>query len=312
MLTPSRAITPDSAEDDPRVGRLLGTKLSREQVARVSLVGFAVDRGVQRNGGRVGANEGPLAIREQLFKLCPDPERHEAFTDLLAQTRDLGDVQSTGELEFDQEILSDVIARELGKGSFVIVLGGGHETSYGHFLGYVKAGLKVAIQNIDAHADVRPLKRGLGHSGSPFRQAIEHPSQALSHYRVEALQPTSVAASHLAFMREHGATFGFRRDFHADTLFTQRNEHILATFCLDAVDQAFAPGVSAPTSSGLSAEEWLQSAYLAGRTASVRSMDCVELCPRLDRDGQTARLAAKTIWEVLRGFASRTPAIGTR
>jgi formiminoglutamase len=312
MLIASSAKTPETASDDPRVGKLLGSQLAPEQPARVSLVGFAVDQGIDRNGGRIGASVGPLAIREQLFKLCPDPAHYEAFVSLLAHTRDLGDLRGSGDLERDQDALGEIVAAQLRAGAFVIVLGGGHETTYGHFLGYVKAGLKVAIQNIDAHADVRALKNGLGHSGSPFRQAIEHPSGTLEHYRVDALQPANVASSHLAYMREHGASFAFRRDFHAELLFTTGAQNVLATFCLDALDQAFAPGVSAPTSSGLSPDEWLEGAYGAGRATNVRSMDCVELCPRLDRDAQTARLAAKSIWEVLRGFAARTLPIGAR
>jgi arginase family enzyme len=35
----------------------------------------------------------------------------------------------------------------------------------------------------------------------------------------------------------------------------------------------------------------------------VSSADLVELNPRFDRDGQTARLAARTVWEILRGRA---------
>ena len=34
----------------------------------------------------------------------------------------------------------------------------------------------MAILNWDAHADVRELNEGLGHSESPFRQALEHSS----------------------------------------------------------------------------------------------------------------------------------------
>jgi formiminoglutamase len=306
MLTPSSAKTPDTAADDPRVGRLLGTKLRAHTPARVSLIGFAVDQGVERNGGRVGASEGPMAIREQLFKLCPDPRAPERFSDLLAHTCDAGDVVATGDLEQDQQTLAEVVASLLKAGSFVIVLGGGHETAYGHFLGYVKAGLKLGIQNIDAHADVRPLKNGLGHSGSPFRQALQHPSGALTHYRVDALQPASVAESHLAFMRAHQAAFSFRDDFRADALFAGHDgENVLATFCLDALDQAFAPGVSAPSCSGLSPDEWLDSAYRAGQARCVRSFDCVELCPRLDRDAQTARVAARTVFELFRGLTER-------
>lgn len=302
-LSPVTVAPPNTEPDDPRVGHLLARALAPEAAAEVALLGFPVDQGVQRNGGRAGAAEAPRALREQLYRLCPDAREPEAFARLLAHTRDLGDLISTGVLERDQAQLAHVLAPLLRAGTFVIVLGGGHESSYGHFLGYVEAERDVSIQNIDAHADVRALKQGLGHSGSPFRQAIEHSSGRLQRYRVAGLQPQSVAQAHLTFMREHGAHFSFREDFKPDAKLYGGAGSWLATFCLDVVDQAFAPGVSAPTCDGLTPGEWLAAAYLAGRSASVSSADVVELNPRFDRDGQTARLAARTVWELLRGRA---------
>lgn len=270
----------------------------------MSLVGFAVDQGVTRNGGRAGASAGPRALREQLQRMCPDAENRKRFVLLLEQTADLGDIQPSGDLEADQRALGEVVAAELLRGAFVIVLGGGHETTYGHFLGYASAQRAVAIHNIDAHADVRPLRDGLGHSGSPFRQALSHPSGLCKSYRVEGLQPSAVAESHLDYLAQRGGSHGFRRRFDADTLYDAGYD-TLASFCLDAVDQAFAPGVSAPSCDGLWPAEWLRAAYRAGSSPSVTSADIVELNPSFDRDGQTARLAARTVWEILRGLAAR-------
>lgn len=75
---------------------------------------------------------------------------------------------------------------------------------------------------------------------------------------------------------------------------------------IDAVDQAFAPGVSAPSTGGFTPPEWLSFAFEAGRRSAVRSVDLAEFNPVYDRDGQTGRLAALTIWQVLRGFAARS------
>jgi formiminoglutamase len=272
----------------------------------VSILGFAVDQGVLRNGGRAGASAGPDAIREHLLRLCPDAQDRAAFVRLLEQTRDLGNVEASGDLEADQHTLGEVVASELARGAFVIVLGGGHETTYGHFLGYAGAQRAVAIHNIDAHADVRPLRDGLGHSGSPFRQVLEHSSGLCRSYRVEGLQPSAVAEAHLTYVTERGGSYGFRRNFDAEALYTSSCD-MLATFCLDAVDQAFAPGVSAPTTDGLLPAEWLRAAYRAGACPQVSSADVVELNPRFDRDGQTARLAARSVWEILRGLAGRAP-----
>lgn len=306
-LTPHGLPAPDTAEDDPRLGRWLAQNRTAEG-ARVALVGFPSDEGVRRNGGRPGAAAGPEAIRRALYKLTPDAERLDAFAALLEKTADLGDVPVTGDVEADQERLGEVLAPLLAAGIVPIVLGGGHETSFGHFLGYVGAGRDVAILNWDAHADVRPLKDGRAHSGSPFRQALEHDSGRCLRYTVAGLQPHSTARAHLDLVGEHGGEAIWRHELDAARIRTLADglaRPALATFDLDAVDAAAAPGVSAPNPGGLPAALWLQAAYEMGRSPHVASMDVVELNPALDLDGRTARLAALTVWHFLRGLAGR-------
>ena len=159
----------DTGPNDPRLGRLLGARLAANESPRAVILGFPSDEGVRRNGGRVGAAGGPRAIRAALYRLTPDP-RLQQFEEFLGYTRDLGDLEISRNLEADQDHLGEALAPYLETGVFVIVIGGGHETSYGHFQGYVRAGKEVEILNWDAHPDVRELKQNQGHSGSPFRQ----------------------------------------------------------------------------------------------------------------------------------------------
>jgi formiminoglutamase len=79
----------------------------------------------------------------------------------------------------------------------------------------------------------------------------------------------------------------------------------MVSFDIDAVDQAWAPGVSAPATGGMTAELWLAAAFAAGKSLHAKSFELVELNPNYDRDGQTARLAALTVWNLLRGVALR-------
>ncbi|MFT3914976.1 MAG: arginase family protein [Anaeromyxobacteraceae bacterium] len=79
----------------------------------------------------------------------------------------------------------------------------------------------------------------------------------------------------------------------------------MVSFDLDAVDQAHAPGVSAPAAAGLGPARWLEAAFLAGRTPAVASAGIAEYAPPLDRDDAAGRVAAATIFEILRGLAAR-------
>jgi formiminoglutamase len=154
---------------------------------------------------------------------------------------------------------------------------------------------------------VRELKDGKGHSGSPFRQALEDPSGACRGYLVAGLEPHLVGRADLEYVQQRGRAV-WREEISReaiDAIYDSVVSPALVSFDLDAVNQADAPGVSAPNAAGLSCELWLSAAYAAGRCPAVASADVVELNPSVDRDGQTARLAALTVWWLLRGCADR-------
>jgi len=308
-LNPVHIDMPATAEGDPRIGHFLGRGLTGDEPPTVALLGFPSDEGVRRNNGRPGASAAPMKIREHLYRLTPPPGEYSDFTDLIEKTRDLGNVPATLNLEEAQDRLGTVVADVLDKGVIPVILGGGHETAYGHFLGYAKNEMNVSVLNIDAHADVRPLKNGKAHSGSPFRQALEHPSEVCESYRVAGLQPHSTAKAHVDYLEDRNARVVFREDTNegsiAELLEGHESQKLMVTFDMDAVDQAFAPGVSAPCTNGLNVGTWLKAACLAGRDKRVSSFDISEVNPEYDRDNQTVRLAAVTIWHFLLGISRR-------
>ncbi|MFU8812374.1 MAG: formimidoylglutamase [Balneolaceae bacterium] len=275
---------------------------------RVVMICFPSDEGVKRNGGRPGASDAPKLILEQLMKLTPHPAYHHNHTKLLETVSFCEPISCSGDVESDQELLGETVGSLLKDEIIPVVIGGGHETSFGHFLGYANAHKPVHILNIDAHADVRPLKNGKAHSGSPFRQSIGHPSGLCKSYNVFGLNPASISADHYNYVNEHGKAI-FKPDVTSSTVPTfldQRNNgHVMATMDMDAVNQADAPGVSAPNSAGLSADMWLNCAFEFGKSRAVRSFDICEVNPRLDRDHQTVKLAAYTLWNFLLGLSFR-------
>ncbi|MEM8558539.1 MAG: formimidoylglutamase [Bacteroidota bacterium] len=313
-LLPVSVSAPWGAPDDPRLGRWLGRQRSLPDArlggTRVVLVGFPSDEGVRRNRGRPGAAAGPRAIREALYAMTPDAANHNAFTALLDRTADLGDVRVTGDVETDQQRLGAVLAPLLREGVVPIVLGGGHETTYGHVLGYAAAAPDIDLEllNWDAHPDVRPFEHG-AHSGSPFRQMLLSDYGQYARYRVAGLQPHRTARHHVGFVEAHLGQVVWRHELdrkRVTEIVEDCGGTTLATFDLDAVDAAHAPGVSAPNAGGLSASLWLHAAYETARSPHVTSLDVVELNPTYDVDGRTAQLAALTVWTFLEGLAERS------
>jgi formiminoglutamase len=306
---------PATRPGDPRLGGLLGSALSPGEAPMAVIAGFPTDEGVRRNGGRPGAAAGPPAIRRALYRMTPDAQGDEAHAALLARTLDAGDLRLTGDLEADQMALGEAVAGWLATGSFVLLLGGGHETAYGHFLGYARSGRRVDVLSLDAHPDVREPKEGRGHSGSPFRQALLHPSGACRRFRVAGLQPQSAAREQVVWLEARGGQAHFAAGLDEPALgalVDGLSAPAMVTFDLDALDQASAPGVSAPAARGLEPGPWLAAARRAGRSPAVTSADLCELCPPHDEGGRTARLAALTAWEILRGLAERDGRFGRR
>jgi formiminoglutamase len=302
MLIPAKVDLPRYQPDDRRICHLLGTG---EDEPVIVIVGFPSDAGVTLNGGRPGAAHGPDAIRNAFYRMTPGSAGKDG---LYTRVRDLGNVQVSGDVGEDQKLLAESVAPYLNAGAICVVLGGGHETTYGHYLGYVANEIAPRIINWDAHADVRRPVDGAPTSGSSFYLALNHDTHPTPQYTVCGLLPHSVAPAHVAFLHEKNCPHYWRADITGeviDEIYADASGPTLVSFDLDAIDQALAPGVSAPAVGGLDTATWLQAAYGAGVSSSVSSIDICELNPLLDADGHTARLAALTLWTFLSGCAAR-------
>lgn len=292
--------------EDPRLRDFL--KPENSESTLVEIVGFPSDQGVVINGGRPGASRAPKLIFEQLQKLTPHVQWFDKHTLLLSRTSGLNILECTDKVEEDQKVLGAFVANSLNSNSIPVIIGGGHETSFGHFLGYAEAKIPVHIVNIDAHTDVRSLKEGRSHSGSPFKQALEHPLNHCKSYNVFGLNPATVSSEHLKYVTSHG-TAQFEKEISLKNILNWFDEHpeedVMVSMDMDAVRHADAPGVSAPNASGISKAFWLELAFEFGKQRNVTSFDLCEVNPDYDRDGQTIKLAALTLWNFLLGVALR-------
>lgn len=303
--------------DDPRLGEVVefwDGKTAALSKGRAVLIGFPQDEGVRRNQGRPGAAQAPERIRHWLYRLTTtDLEGDLAVHPPL----DAGNVRIVGGLEESQQALGEVVAGVLQAGAVPVILGGGHETAFGHFLGYAQSGTRCGIINLDAHLDVRPCSDGLGTSGTPFRQALEHPSKMLvpGGYVCLGAQPGSVSRQHVEYVERQGGRIGwdwkvgqvllprfFWPELHR---LTGAGANVYVSLDADVVSAAEVPGVSAPNPLGLSGSEVAQCIRHAGLSPEVSSFDLVEINPAFDRDDQSSRWAARVVWQFLIGVALR-------
>lgn len=310
--TPPEVMFRSNDPDDLRIGDVVVPVLDiPSDAAKVCvLIGVPQDIGVERNGGRSGAAAGPEAIRRALSRLTING-MHEQLASGRLVIADAGDIDADGKtLEQIHDEQHDVVSEVLRNGYLPIILGGGHDCAWPTIRAMESAGNPYGVINIDAHADVRPLKEGRAHSGSPFHQllSLNEPHLLPGGFAEFGLQHHSVAASHLAFVREHGMQVWMLdeiRDHETGYAWGQAweasaaSQRVYVSLDMDAFTSAYAPGVSAPAVDGFAPQEVAAFLRHAARSGSLAAFDVVELNPRFDLDGRTAKLAALMIAEVI-------------
>lgn len=254
----------------------------------IAILGLADDEGVRLNGGRVGAREGPTAIRSALVRYGALDSPFE-----WSIVFDAGDVVPAGTLEETHSRVREAVASLLSLGLFPIGLGGGHDLT----LPLVQAvhehvGRALVGVYFDAHLDVR----GEVGSGMGFRRLVE--IGAARELHVHGLDRYSNACEHMEWFRDHG---GRVEAFDAEALWAIGD--LFVSLDLDVIDQSHAPGVSAMNPCGWTpsqVERWVRA---AARQAALRCFDIMELNPRVDEGGRTARLAARLLLAFIAEFA---------
>lgn len=317
-LEPATVSTGPTRPDDLRLGELIETWAgdpSSFRQGRAVLVGYPEEEGVRRNFGRTGARRAPAEIRRWLRRMAVWDA--ETGVDLTRNPPlDAGDIHTAGGLERSQQVLGEVVAGLLDLGCVPIVLGGGHETAFGHFLGYAAVRRNVAVINLDAHLDVRPVPPEGGHSGTPFRQMLEHADHPLPGPRYVCLgaEPHAASPRHVEDLRSCGGHIVWRHQMvpsPVDRLkswcdrFAAKGCQVYVSLDADVVRAADVPGVSAPNPAGLAGADVLTCLRAAGRHPAVASVDLVEINPEFDLDGRSARWASLALWNFLVGLASR-------
>lgn len=299
----------------------------------MGLLGYPNDEGVRRNGGRIGASAGPEAFRRFLPKIGTLVNREYDIDLRPLSVLDFGDIPASQTLEEAHKSLSSKVEQILATGAVPFVVGGGNDQSIANAQGLLRylnqTKTSVGVVNIDAHLDVRPLKEGgLAHSGSPFRQLLADPTfQALDGHFVEfASQGHQCSAEHWDFLKNHknatilplsglrGNTLGGLSHQHKhargvedsfyDLLDGSIGDAVFVSFDVDSIQSSDCPGVSAPGTIGLTAQEALNICYLSGLSPRVKLVDVSEYNPTAE-EFRTGRLLVLMFYYFLLGYAQR-------
>lgn len=274
--------------------------------AKIALLGYAVDAGVINNGGRSGTKNGPDCIRKMLGPLANHVNNNLSIYDY-------GNiVVEDSNIDAAQLLMRDTIYACLQQNYLPVILGGGHDAAYPHFLGIQKhlatTGQTVGIINFDAHFDLRLLIDGKGHSGSPFFQIANQFSDSFN-YCILGIQKASnpktlfeTASSFNCTFIEIEAFTVSNWDFVKNSIvnFIESVDKVYVSIDLDGFSSAYAPGVSAPSPTGFTPEIVMKALDVIIQSNKLLSVDIVELNPVYDRDDATAKLAARCLESIVR------------
>lgn len=273
-----------------------------------AFIGFCSEQGVERNKGRVGTALAPDFIRRQMSNLPCTFSREVALFDsgnILCQ-----DIS----MEEGQRLLGAAVKKILDLNLFPIVLGGGHETTFGHFQGQFAKAAELAepdmgIVNFDAHFDIRPYEQGSS-SGSMFRQIADicRAEKVPYRYMPLGIQRHSNTVQLFKTAKDLGVDYVLAKELQpanyaavlerVDTFLYQCKTAYI-TICTDVFSSAFAPGVSATQSFGADPETVLPIIKHILRTRKIKGFDICEISPRFDQDNTTANLGAVLIFAVV-------------
>ncbi len=277
--------------NDARLGEIVSLSEKDYKNSDIVILGCPQDEGVARNKGRIGSAFAPDAIRAQFYKLSNFGISVEIF--------DSGDTIIQKTLEETHDLHTKIVEQVLRDGRRLIVLGGGNDISYadGEGMANVFGHENWLAFNIDAHFDVRAdFPRN---SGTPYRLLLEEKYILPEKFYEIGYQPQANSPIYFEYLKNLGATIISLEEF-------QKNVSLEKTICrlptadcslfwgfdVDSVRSSDAPGVSAPSPIGLTAEEFINLAGFAGSLKETKIIEFTEVNPNFDIDNRTARLVA--------------------
>ncbi|WP_284864488.1 formimidoylglutamase [Corynebacterium rhinophilum] len=270
--------------------------INQAESAPVTLLGFASDEGVLRNGGRQGAAAGPSALRTALGSLAV--HHGHALADAGTITTQADDLDGA------HEALSDKVEELVRSATLPIILGGGHETAFGSHRGLFRARGATSIINLDAHFDLRHADHAT--SGTPFTQISQLTDDF--DYTVFGISRPNNTAVLFNDADKLGVNYTLDEELlnltpaECGALATQATasaDKVHLSIDLDVLPASTAPGVSAPASLGVAYERIRALAVAIAATGKLALVDVVELNPTFDIDNRTAKAAARLIDDIV-------------
>ena len=262
---------------------------STEQRAKLALIGIRYD---ENSSFTKGAADAPPQIRAALRSDAWNMNS-ENGTDLSGESTffDAGDIEPVPGSDMPT-LIENSISTLIADGLSPISLGGDHSITYPIVRAFARKYRDLSILHFDAHPDLYDNYQGNRNShASPFARIME---QRLAKRLVQvgirtftSHQREQVRKFNVESIEMHNLTTNLQLEF---------DSPVYISFDIDALDPAFAPGVSHREPGGLSTRQAID--LIQRLKGQVVGADIVEFNPRMDPLHITGTVCAKLLKEI--------------
>ena len=244
-----------------------------------------------------GCGSGTNKIREELYRLYV----HFNMPNII----DLGTMKLGHTIRDTQIALKQVVAELLDKRITPIILGGGHDLSYGQFQAYENRIHEVDLVVVDEKIDLveddeinaRSFLRHIIMNQPNFLFSANHLAHQLFYNDPKSIDVLESLNFDVIRLGE------IKKDiFEMEPIL--RNADMLS-FDLSALKSSDAPANAVTSPNGLTGEEACQLCRFAGYSNKMSSFGLYEFNPYFDQNNQGAKQAGQMIWYFIEGFAHR-------
>ncbi|MFW6128978.1 MAG: agmatinase [Candidatus Aminicenantaceae bacterium] len=267
-----------------------GGSIKKSQKYDLGILGIPFD---EKSSYLKGTSQGPQAIRN-----ASTGEAMNSWTELGVSLRkdtvvtDLGDLDVSGTFWKVFQRIEEKVLEILDNSAVPLILGGDHSITYPIMKAFSRKYQFLDILHFDAHPDLYEELDGDRFSHAcPFARIMEeHLAQNVVQVGIRTIN---------RHQKETAEKYGVRmiemKSF-KDNLSLKFDNPLYISFDMDALDPAFAPGVSHHEAGGLSTRQVIDILHILN--AEIVGLDVVELNPSRDGLGITASAAVKIIMEI--------------
>ena len=261
----------------------------KAKVVKISLLGIPHD---DNSSFMKGASEAPPLVRRELYS-----DAYSSWTETGVDLSAAGRLVDHGDIQFDTvsdpwTLIEQNVERAMESGDPLICLGGDHAITHPIMRAVRRRNPGLTILHIDAHPDIYHEYQGNPRSHtSPFARIME---ERLADRLIQVGLRT-INDHH----RDQFRRFGVEviEAAHCDrSLSLDIATPVYISMDIDALDPAYAPGVSHREPGGLSTRQVID--LIQGIRQPIVAADIVEYNPRCDISNLTAVVAAKLLKEI--------------